>query len=155
MIDTLTAGFLPLTDAAPLVVAREMGFAAEEGIDLHLQRAPSWSALRDKLSFGHLDAAHMLSPVPVATALGLGGGGVGLAAGGGGGINIGGTTVVVPETEIDVREQEQRFTILDGSVSLQEMVDGLNAIGVGARQTIAILQAIKAAGALHADLEII
>lgn len=87
--------------------------------------------------------------------LAIGGGGVGLAAGGGGGINIGGTTVVVPETEIDVREQEQRFTILDGSVSLQEMVDGLNAIGVGARQTIAILQAIKAAGALHADLEII
>ncbi len=81
------------------------------------------------------------------------GGSAGLAAGGG--INIGGTTVVVPETEIDVREQEQQFTILDGSVSLQDMVDGLNAIGVGARQTIAILQAIKAAGALHADLEII
>ena len=81
------------------------------------------------------------------------GGGAGIASGGG--INIGGTTVVVPETEIDVREQERQFTILDGSVSLQDMVDGLNAIGVGARQTIAILQAIKAAGALHADLEVI
>lgn len=77
---SLSVGFIPLIDAAPLIVAHEMGFAAEEGIDLHLQRAPSWSALRDKLSFGHLDAAHMLSPVPVATALGLGGGGVGLAA---------------------------------------------------------------------------
>ena len=70
-------------------------------------------------------------------------------------ISIGGTTVVVPETEIDIQETDGSFTILKGDVSLQELVDGLNAIGVGARQTIAILQAIKAAGALHADLEII
>ena len=72
-----------------------------------------------------------------------------------GSINIGGTTVIVPETEIDITEKDASFTILDGDVSLQELVNGLNAIGVGARQTIAILQAIKAAGALHADLEII
>jgi len=70
-------------------------------------------------------------------------------------VTIGGSTVVVPETEIEIDEQDRRFTILQGDVSLQELVDGLNAIGVGARQTIAILQAIKAAGALHADLEII
>ncbi|PCH72557.1 MAG: flagellar biosynthesis protein FlgA [Rhodobacteraceae bacterium] len=70
-------------------------------------------------------------------------------------ISIGGTTVVVPETAIDVVEADSKFTILNGDVSLQDLVDGLNAIGVGARQTIAILQAIKAAGALHADLEII
>ncbi|WP_276153212.1 MULTISPECIES: flagellar basal body P-ring protein FlgI [unclassified Sulfitobacter] len=70
-------------------------------------------------------------------------------------IQIGGSTVVVPETEIDIEEKDGSFTILRGDVSLQELVNGLNAIGVGARQTIAILQAIKAAGALHADLEII
>ena len=70
-------------------------------------------------------------------------------------INIGGSTVVVPETEIEVEERDASFTILQGDVSLQELVNGLNAIGIGARQTIAILQAIKAAGALHADLEII
>jgi flagellar P-ring protein precursor FlgI len=70
-------------------------------------------------------------------------------------ITIGGSTVVVPETEIDIAEKDGSFTILRGDVSLQELVNGLNAIGVGARQTIAILQAIKAAGALHADLEII
>ena len=70
-------------------------------------------------------------------------------------IEIGGTTVVVPETEIDISNDEQKFTILNGDVSLQELVNGLNAIGVGARQTISILQAIKAVGALHADLEII
>ena len=70
-------------------------------------------------------------------------------------ISIGGTTVVVPETTVEVQENENRFTVLDGSVSLQRLVDGLNAIGVGATETISILQAIKAAGALHADLEII
>lgn len=70
-------------------------------------------------------------------------------------IQIGGNTVVVPETEIEISDDEQKFTILNGDVSLQELVNGLNAIGVGARQTISILQAIKAVGALHADLEII
>jgi flagellar P-ring protein precursor FlgI len=69
-------------------------------------------------------------------------------------ISIGGTTVVIPETELDV-EERSKFTILEGDVSLQDLVDGLNAIGVGARQTISILQAIKSSGALHADLEII
>ncbi|SMO57460.1 NitT/TauT family transport system ATP-binding protein [Thalassovita litoralis] len=70
----ISVGFIPLVDAAPLVVAHEMGFAAEEGIALDLRRAPSWSSIRDMLSFGQVDAAHMLAPMPVATALGLGGG---------------------------------------------------------------------------------
>ncbi len=70
-------------------------------------------------------------------------------------ISIGGTTVVIPDTDLDVEEKDSRFTILEGDVSLQDLVDGLNAIGVGARQTISILQAIKSSGALHADLEII
>ncbi|MEM7710591.1 MAG: CmpA/NrtA family ABC transporter substrate-binding protein [Pseudomonadota bacterium] len=65
-------GFLPLTDCAPLAVAREMGFAAEEGVDLDLTRAPSWTMVRDRLAMGADDAAHMLAPVPVAMALGLG-----------------------------------------------------------------------------------
>jgi len=64
----LKAGFIPLVDAAPLVVARELGFAEEEGLDLRLDRAPSWSTLRDWVAMGQIDAAHMLSPVPVAAA---------------------------------------------------------------------------------------
>ncbi|MEM6489725.1 MAG: CmpA/NrtA family ABC transporter substrate-binding protein [Pseudomonadota bacterium] len=67
------AGYIPLVDAAPLIVAREIGFAEEEGIDLRLHRQPSWSAIRDKLAIGRLQAAHMLSPVPVAMSMGLGG----------------------------------------------------------------------------------
>jgi flagellar P-ring protein precursor FlgI len=66
-----------------------------------------------------------------------------------------GETVIVPQTVIEVEEKEAQFTILEGDVSLQSLVDGLNAIGVTAPQTISILQAIKSAGALHADLEII
>ena len=69
----VTCGFLPLVDCAPLVMARELGFAAEEGIDLQLVRMPSWSTLRDQLAFGGVDAAHMLSPMPVAMSMGLGG----------------------------------------------------------------------------------
>ncbi|KIC45642.1 nitrate transporter [Ruegeria sp. ANG-S4] len=70
---TLPVGYMPLVDAAPLIVAREMGFDHEEGVSLDLRPAPSWSSLRDMLAFGQVDAAHLLAPVPVAMALGLGG----------------------------------------------------------------------------------
>ncbi len=69
----INCGFVPLVDCAPLVIAREIGFAAEEGLDLVLHCEPTWSSVRDKLIFGQFDAAHMLSPVPVASSIGLGG----------------------------------------------------------------------------------
>lgn len=66
-----------------------------------------------------------------------------------------GETVTVPRTDIQVDEQEKnRLNILKGGVSLQELVDGLNALGVGPRDMISILQAVKAAGALQADIEV-
>jgi len=69
----LNCGYVPLVDCAPLVIALELGFARNEGLDLNLVKQPSWSALRDMLALGHLDAAHMLSPLPVAMTLGLSG----------------------------------------------------------------------------------
>ncbi|MDF1873104.1 ABC transporter substrate-binding protein [Vannielia sp.] len=69
----ISVAYMPLVDAAPLIVAQEMGFAAAEGIALDLIAAPSWSSVRDMLAFGRVDAAHMLSPVPLAMAMGLGG----------------------------------------------------------------------------------
>jgi len=72
MSTTVRAAFVPLVDAAPLIVAREMGFAEEEGIVLDLCKAPSWSSVRDMLAFGHVHAAHLLSPMPIAMALGQG-----------------------------------------------------------------------------------
>ncbi|MDJ0820278.1 MAG: ABC transporter substrate-binding protein [Paracoccaceae bacterium] len=70
---TLPVAYMPLVDAAPLIIAQEMGFAETEGIALDLIAAPSWSSVRDMLAFGRVDAAHMLSPVPVAMKMGLGG----------------------------------------------------------------------------------
>ncbi|WP_019012785.1 flagellar basal body P-ring protein FlgI [Elioraea tepidiphila] len=67
-----------------------------------------------------------------------------------------GQTVVVPRTEIQVEDgRERRLGIVPGNVTLQDLVGSLNALGVGPREMIQILQAIKAAGALQAELEVI
>ncbi len=65
-------GFVPLTDAATLIAAQEMGFAAEEGLELVLHKEVSWSNIRDKVSLGMYPVAHMLSPLALAMSLGLG-----------------------------------------------------------------------------------
>ena len=49
---------------------------------------------------------------------------------------------------------EVRVAVMEDGVSLQHLVDGLNALGVGPRDIISILQAIKAAGAIQADIEV-
>ncbi|MBX2832933.1 MAG: ABC transporter substrate-binding protein [Rhodospirillales bacterium] len=66
-------GFVPLVDCALPVVARTKGFAEEENIDLTLVREMSWAAIRDKLSYGVFDAAHLLAGIPLAARIGLGG----------------------------------------------------------------------------------
>ncbi len=66
-----------------------------------------------------------------------------------------GETVVVPRTQIEVDDQsERRMGVLRGGVTLAELVRGLNSLGVGPRDLITILQSIKAAGALQAELEV-
>jgi flagellar P-ring protein precursor FlgI len=66
-----------------------------------------------------------------------------------------GDTVVVPRTAIEVDDQSgNRMVALDPGVTLKNLVDGLNALGVGPRDLIGSLQAIKAAGALQADIEV-
>ncbi|TWT02074.1 CmpA/NrtA family ABC transporter substrate-binding protein [Reyranella sp. CPCC 100927] len=69
----LTLGFVPLVDAAPLVVAREKGFFAAEGLSVRLVREASWAALRDRVCSGVFDGGHMLAAIPVANAFALGG----------------------------------------------------------------------------------
>jgi len=71
-LQRLTVGFVPLLDCAPLVVARERGFAAAEGLDLVLVRENSWANIRDRVIVGHFQAAHMLGPMPIASTLGIG-----------------------------------------------------------------------------------
>ena len=67
-----------------------------------------------------------------------------------------GTTQVVPRTQIQIDEGKgNKMAVLSEGVSLQKLVDGLNALGVGPRDIISILQAIKAEGALQAEIEVI
>jgi ABC-type nitrate/sulfonate/bicarbonate transport system substrate-binding protein len=68
----LHIGFIPLVDAAALIIAVDKGFAAAEGLDVTLAREVSWSNVRDKLNIGLFDAAHLLAPVAIASSLGLG-----------------------------------------------------------------------------------
>jgi flagellar P-ring protein precursor FlgI len=65
-----------------------------------------------------------------------------------------GQTRVVPRTRIGVQEDGRRLAVVREGVSLQQLVDGLNALGIGPRDLISILQAIKAAGAIQADIEV-
>ena len=66
-----------------------------------------------------------------------------------------GETVELPRTDLTVEEDMMQMGVLDSSVSLSDLVDGLNAMGVSPRDMITILQAIKAAGALQADIEVL
>ena len=68
----LRIGFMPLVDAAALIVAVDKGFAKAEGLEIELVREASWSNIRDKLAIGHFDAAHLLTPMTIASTLGLG-----------------------------------------------------------------------------------
>ena len=71
-VTTVHAGIIPLLDCAPLVVAAEFGFAEKHGLKLELSREQSWASIRDKVTIGHLDCAHMLGPMVVASTLGVG-----------------------------------------------------------------------------------
>jgi flagellar P-ring protein precursor FlgI len=66
-----------------------------------------------------------------------------------------GETVVVPQSQIEIRSDEGNLMLLPGSASLADVVKALNAIGATPQDLLAILQALKAAGSLRAELEII
>jgi NitT/TauT family transport system ATP-binding protein/nitrate/nitrite transport system substrate-binding protein len=65
----LRLGFVPLNDAAALIVARDKGFFAAEGLKVDLSREASWATVRDKVSVGALDGAHLLAPLALAMSL--------------------------------------------------------------------------------------
>jgi ABC-type nitrate/sulfonate/bicarbonate transport system substrate-binding protein len=67
----LTLGFLPLLDAAPLLVAQELGLFAAEGLKVNLSREVSWANIRDKLCIGSLQGAQLLAPMAISVSLGL------------------------------------------------------------------------------------
>jgi len=65
----LALGFVPLTDCAPLVIAREKGFFAKHGLSVELSRESSWANVRDKVCTGMLDGAQMPAAMPLASSL--------------------------------------------------------------------------------------
>lgn len=79
-MSALSLGFIPLTDCAPLVVAKAKGFFAAEGLDVTLSREASWATIRDKVAVGALDAAHMLAPMALAATAGIDGAGASVLA---------------------------------------------------------------------------
>ncbi|MEO6716959.1 MAG: ABC transporter substrate-binding protein [Novosphingobium sp.] len=72
MAKELTIGFLPLVDACLPILAREHGFAEEEGLSLRLVKDMSWATVLDRLLYGHTDAAHLVAPLALAVTLGRG-----------------------------------------------------------------------------------
>jgi len=69
----LNLGYVRLTDSAPLIAARELGYFESFGLDVTLSQEVSWANVRDKLAAGVLDAAQMLAPLPAMTTLGISG----------------------------------------------------------------------------------
>lgn len=65
-------GFIPLTDAAPLIVAHEEGLFRKRGLQVELCREIGWATIRDKIIYRELDAAHAVAPMVLAASLGLG-----------------------------------------------------------------------------------
>ncbi|HSR02510.1 MAG TPA: CmpA/NrtA family ABC transporter substrate-binding protein [Methylophilaceae bacterium] len=68
----LTFGIIPLTDCAPIVIAKEKGFFKKYGLDVKVSKEASWANIRDKVSSGLLDGAHMLAGMPISATLGVG-----------------------------------------------------------------------------------
>lgn len=70
--DSLRLGFIKLTDCAPLVIAKEKGFFADERLQVEVVAQPNWKTLLDNVINGELDGAHMLSGQPIAATIGIG-----------------------------------------------------------------------------------
>lgn len=68
----LKIGFVPISCAAPLVMAHAKGFFHDEGLTVELQKTAGWALIRDNLLNGNFDASHLLSPMPLALSLGAG-----------------------------------------------------------------------------------
>ena len=70
---SLRFGFIKLTDCAPIVIAKEKGFFADEGLDVEVIAQPNWTQLLNNVIAGELDGAHMLSGQPLAATIGVNG----------------------------------------------------------------------------------
>jgi len=68
----LKVGFVPITCATPIIMAKPMGFYEKEGLNVEVIKTAGWALVRDKVLSAEYDASHMLSPMPIAASMGLG-----------------------------------------------------------------------------------
>jgi nitrate/nitrite transport system substrate-binding protein len=68
----LKVGFIPITCATPIIMAKPMGFYEKHGLNVEVIKTAGWAVIRDKTINKEYDAAHMLSPMPIAISLGVG-----------------------------------------------------------------------------------
>lgn len=71
--DTINLGYLPLLDAAPFLLAQELGYFSDAGLDVRLSREVSWANIRDKLCAGALHGAQLLAPMMISVNMGFNG----------------------------------------------------------------------------------
>ena len=72
-VSTMRFGIIALTDCAPIVMAHELGYFKQFGIESTISKEASWAVIRDKLSIGENQATHMLIGMPIASTMGLAG----------------------------------------------------------------------------------
>ena len=68
----LKVGFIPITCATPIIMAKPMGFYEKQGLNVEVIKTAGWAVIRDKTINKEYDAAHMLSPMPLAITMGVG-----------------------------------------------------------------------------------
>src|SRR5688500_15834051 len=71
--EVIRLGYIPLTDCAPLVMARELGLFDKYGVNVEVTKEASWANVRDKILTGELDGAHCLFSMPFSVYTGVGG----------------------------------------------------------------------------------
>ena len=71
--EKIRIGFIPLTDCAPIIMAKELGLFAKYGVDVEVTKEASWANIRDKVLTGELDGAHCLFSMPFSVYTGVGG----------------------------------------------------------------------------------
>src|SRR5687768_4177301 len=71
--EVIRIGFIPLTDCAPIVMAKELGLFEKYGLNVEVSKEASWANVRDKLLTGELDGAHCLFSMPFSVYTGVGG----------------------------------------------------------------------------------
>lgn len=116
-------GLLRLTDAAPLIVARELGYFSAENVEVALSVEPSWANIADKLAFGLFDGAMLLPPLALALQLGLSGGGGPEAIVVPAALSLDGNTVTLSEGWAPAVAPEAPVSALEAARRLRAVID--------------------------------